>query len=87
MDVDTKECLAIWASESRTSFHAYVFLKEVLKYCENRPEVVVDRGFWYKWALKRLGLKYRHERKPTWELVLGHPEPNRTRVGYCIIQL
>jgi len=36
-------------------------LKEVLKYCENKPEVVVDRGFWYKWALKRLGLKYKHE--------------------------
>jgi len=33
----------------------------VLKYCENKPEVVVDRGFWYKWALKRLGLKYKHE--------------------------
>ena len=35
-------------------------LKEVLKYCENKPEIVVDR-FWYKRALKRLGLKYRHE--------------------------
>jgi len=61
IDVDTKECLAIWASEGRSSFHAYVFLKEALKYCENKPEVVVDRGFWYKWALKRLGLRYRHE--------------------------
>ena len=38
IDVDTKECLAIWASEGRTSFHAYVFLKEVLKYCENKPK-------------------------------------------------
>ena len=28
---------------------------------EKRPEVVVDRGFWYMWALRRLGLKYRHE--------------------------
>jgi len=36
-------------------------LKEVLKYCENRPEIVVDREFWYLWALQRLGLKYRHE--------------------------
>jgi len=36
-------------------------LKEVLKHCENKPDVVVDKGFWYKWALKRLGLKYRHE--------------------------
>ena len=26
-----------------------------------KPEIVVDRGFWYRWALKRLGLKYRHE--------------------------
>ena len=30
-----------------------------MKNCE-KPEVVIDRGFWYK-ALKRLGLKYRHE--------------------------
>ena len=61
IDVDTKECLAIWASESRGSFEAYVFLKEALKYCENKPEIVVDRGFWYLWALKRLRLKYEHE--------------------------
>jgi len=61
LDVDSEECLAIWASEGRTSFHAYVFLREVLKYCENRPEVVVDGGFWYRWALKRLGLSYEHE--------------------------
>ena len=26
-------------------FEAYVFLKEVLKYCENKPEIIVDRGF------------------------------------------
>ncbi len=61
IDVDTKECLAVWATEGRSSFHAYAFLKEVLKYCENKPEVVVDRGFWYRWALKRLGLDYKHE--------------------------
>jgi len=29
----------------------------MLKYCENEPEIVVDRGFWYLWALKRLRLK------------------------------
>jgi transposase-like protein len=44
IDVDTKECLAIWVSDSRTSFHAYVFLRDVLKYCENKPEFVVDNG-------------------------------------------
>ena len=42
IDVDTKECLAVWASESRGSFEAYVFLREVLKYCENKPEIVVE---------------------------------------------
>ena len=31
-----------------------------MKYCENKPEVVVDRGF-CTWALQRLGLKHRHE--------------------------
>jgi len=35
--------------EGRNSFHAYV-LKEVLKYCENKPEVIVDGGFWYEWT-------------------------------------
>ncbi len=60
IDVDTKECLAVWASEGRGSFEAYVFLREVLKYYENKPEIVVDRGF-CTWALQRLGLKYRHE--------------------------
>jgi len=24
--------------------------------------VIVDRGPWYRWALDRLGLEYRHER-------------------------
>jgi len=43
------------------SFEAYVFLREALKFCENKLEFVVDRGFWYLWALKRLKLKYRHE--------------------------
>ncbi len=61
IDVDTKECLAIWVSEGRGSFEAYAFLKDVLNYCKNKPEIVVDRGFWYKWALQRLGLIYKHE--------------------------
>ena len=46
-DVQTGEILFVWASDGRSSFHAYVFLKEVLKRCKNKPEVVVDRGFWY----------------------------------------
>ena len=33
----------------------------VLKSCENRPLMVVDRGPWYPWALRRLGLEHVHE--------------------------
>jgi len=32
------------------------------KLCINKPLVIVDRGSWYRWALERLGLEYRHER-------------------------
>jgi len=56
-DFDTKEYLSIWASEGRISFHAYVFLREMLKHCENKPEVVIDKVFWYKRVLKRSGVK------------------------------
>ena len=44
IDVDTKECLAIWASEGRGGFEVYVFLREALKHCENKPEVVVGNS-------------------------------------------
>jgi len=33
----------------------------VLRFCENKSEIVVDRGFWYRWALERLRLDYRLE--------------------------
>ncbi len=41
--------------------NALIFLKRVLKACENKPMIVVDRGPWYPWALKRLGIEYFHE--------------------------
>ncbi|MBW9222721.1 DDE-type integrase/transposase/recombinase [Methanothermococcus sp. SCGC AD-155-C09] len=61
IDVENKECLAIWVSKGRSSFETYVFLRKVLKYCKNRPEFVVDKGPWYPWAFKVLRLRYRHE--------------------------
>ena len=42
-DVETGEILFVWASDGRSSFHAYVFLKEVLRYCKNKPEVVIKK--------------------------------------------
>ncbi len=41
VDVDTKECLAIRASEGKTNF-VYVFLRGKLQYCENKLRVVED---------------------------------------------
>jgi transposase-like protein len=38
------------------------FLRIVLGRCINKPLVIVDRDPWYRWALERLGLKYRYQR-------------------------
>jgi len=59
IDVDSKELLALKASYGRSCLK---FLKKALKMCTNKPLVIVDRGPWYRWALERLGLEYRHER-------------------------
>ncbi|WP_346297702.1 hypothetical protein [Geoglobus acetivorans] len=56
-----KSVCFIWASERRPSIHAYVFSQKSAEMLENKPEVVVDRRPWYRWALQRLGLSYRYE--------------------------
>jgi len=35
---------------------------EETKICIDKPIVIVDKSPWYRWALDRLGLQYRHER-------------------------
>jgi hypothetical protein len=54
VEVDSKELLAIEASNGRSSLN-------VLKMCTNKPLVLVDKDPWYRWALERLGLEYRYE--------------------------
>ena len=61
VDVDSGELLALEASYSRSCLNALLFLKKALKLCINKPIVIVDKGPWYRWALDRLGLEYRHE--------------------------
>jgi transposase-like protein len=56
------ELLALEASYGRSSLNALAFLKKALKICANRPLPMVDKGPWYRWALERLGLEYKHER-------------------------
>ena len=59
--VDEGNILAVHVSSTRTSFDAYYFLRKVLNVCENKPLILVDKGPWYRWALQRLELKYKHE--------------------------
>ena len=39
---------------------ALPFLRRVLEACTNKPVFVVDRGPWYSWAFRELGLEYYH---------------------------
>ena len=61
LDVNDRSILAVHVSSSRTSFDAIYFLKKVLEKCENKPLILVDKDPWYRFALKRLGLKYKHQ--------------------------
>jgi putative transposase len=62
VDVDSGEVLAVYASRSRSMLIALKFLRIVLDRCLNKPLTIVDRGPWYRWALERLGLRYRYQR-------------------------
>ena len=55
------EVLAVYASRERSVARALTFLRRVLKACEGKPPVVVDRGPWYPWALRRPGISYFQE--------------------------
>ena len=60
--MDSRELLALEASYGKSCLNALASLKKALRMCTNKPLVLVDRGPWYRWALERLGLEYRHER-------------------------
>lgn len=44
VDVDTGEIIAVYASRGRSMLNALTFLRMVLRACEGKPVVVVDRG-------------------------------------------
>ena len=39
----------------------YQFVKEVLKYCENKPKFIIDKAPWLIDALKSINLEYEHQ--------------------------
>ena len=61
VDVDTKEVIAVHLSRTRCGLDTYSFLKKVLRFCDNKPLVIGDKATWYPWAIKRLGLQFKHE--------------------------
>ena len=61
IDVETKECLAIWVSMARHQFLVSEFIRMVLKYCKNKPKFIVDKGRWYRKAFERMGFAYENE--------------------------
>jgi len=61
VDVDSKKILAFYISETRCALDTYWFLKKVMESCTNKPVIIGDKAPWYRWALQRLGLPYRHE--------------------------
>jgi len=82
VDVDSGEILAIYASRSRNMLIALKFLMIVLDRCLNKPLIIVDRGPWDRWALERLGLKYRYQRlglRNAVERFFGHLKQMKTQ--------
>ncbi|XRO76111.1 DDE-type integrase/transposase/recombinase [Methanocaldococcus sp. 10A] len=62
IDVESKECLGIYVSKTRSSLDTILFVRSILKFCSNKPIILVDGGRWYPWALQRLGLKFKRVR-------------------------
>jgi putative transposase len=68
IDVERYEVLALKATFTRGELDSILFLKEALRFCSNRPLILVDHGPWYPPALEHLGLRYKQvtfgERNP-----------------------
>jgi len=60
LDVERNKVIHLKVYPTRNALTAYSFLKEVLRMCEVE-ELILDKGPWYKDALQRLGVKFRHE--------------------------
>jgi len=60
IDVSTREILAIHVAEHKEFYDVAMFLRKVLKVCENKPFVLVDRGPWYPYVLERFGFVFAH---------------------------
>jgi putative transposase len=60
LDVEGNRIVHLKVYSARNALVAHSFLKEVLKMCEVE-EIILDKGPWYRDALQRLGVRFRHE--------------------------
>ena len=60
LDVERNKIIYLRVYPARNALIAYSLLREVLKMCEVE-EIILDRDPWYRDALSRLGVKFRHE--------------------------
>jgi transposase-like protein len=61
LDIDRNELISMRVYPTRNSLTSKSFLKGVLKYCEGKPEFIVDKAQWLRDALMELGLAYHHQ--------------------------
>ncbi|MEM3551529.1 MAG: DDE-type integrase/transposase/recombinase [Candidatus Bathyarchaeia archaeon] len=61
LDLDRNELISMRVYPTRNFLTSESFFKGVLKYCEGKPEFIVDSAPWLKDALVTLGLAYHHQ--------------------------
>jgi len=61
VDVERNELILMKVYTTRNWLVTRSFVKEVLRYCENRPKFVIDKAPWLKRALESLNLEFEHE--------------------------
>ncbi len=61
IDVERNELILMRVYTTRNILIAKSFVKEVLKYCENKPKFVVDKAPWLRRALDSLDLEFEQE--------------------------
>ena len=61
IDVERNELILMRVYTTRNYLTTKSFVKEVLKYCENKPKFIIDKAPWLIEAMKSLGLEFEHQ--------------------------
>ena len=61
VDVERNELILMKVYTTRNWLVTRSFVKEVLKYCKNKPKFIIDKAPWLIESLKSLNLEFEHE--------------------------